>query len=88
MLVFNPFTGTFDNVSDPATATIKGVIQLAGDLAGTATSPALATVIAGSSVGDSTHIPVITYDNKGRITAVTTATPSAPTQRTFSYFMG
>lgn len=50
----------------------------------------LATVVAGATVGDSTHIPVITYDNKGRITSVTTATPSAtaPTQRTFAFFAG
>lgn len=39
MLVFNPFTGTFDNVSDPATTTIKGVVKLANDLGGTALLP-------------------------------------------------
>lgn len=49
----------------------------------------LASVVTGGSVGDATHIPVLTYDNKGRITSVTTATPSAtaPTQRTFAFFV-
>lgn len=71
-----------------ATASKKGKLQLAGDLTGSAASPALINVVAGGSVGDATHIPVLTYDNKGRITSATTATPSATTQRTFGYWIG
>lgn len=88
-LAFNPFTGNLDEISNPATNTTQGTIELTGDLAGTASSPALVTIISGATVGDSTHIPVLTYDNKGRITAASTAIPSvvAPTQRTFAYFV-
>lgn len=71
-----------------ATASKKGKIQLAGDLTGTAASPVLVSIVAGATVGSSTQIPVITYNNKGQITASTTATPTASTQRTFSFFMG
>lgn len=45
-----------------------------GDLTGTYPSPTLAAVIAaGGPTGGSTTIPVITYDAKGRLTAVSTA---------------
>lgn len=87
-LRFNPFTSTFDIVSDDATTTSKGVVQLAGDLTGTAAVPILVNVVSGATVGDSTHIPVITYDNKGRITSTSTVVPAASTQRTFAYFAG
>lgn len=59
-----------------ATGGQPGFVQLGGDLAGagsSATAPRLSTVITAGSVGSSTQIPVLTYDAKGRITAVTTA---------------
>jgi hypothetical protein len=58
-----------------ATATAKGIIQLAGDLGGTAAAPVLASIITAGSVGSAAGIPVISYDAKGRITAVTTVAP-------------
>lgn len=57
-----------------ATSSIKGKIQLAGDLTGTSASPALAAIITAGSAGSATSVPAITYDAKGRITA---ATPTA-----------
>ena len=59
-------------------------MQLAGDLAGTAISPALASVITAGSVGSDTSIPVITYDAKGRITSVSTAAVSSSNVSSFS----
>lgn len=53
--------------------TISG-IAAGGDLAGTYPNPTMATIVAGATVGDATHVPVITYDAKGRITATTTTT--------------
>lgn len=41
-----------------------------------------------TTVGDATHIPIITYDAKGLITGSTDATISSGTQRTFAYFAG
>lgn len=71
-----------------ATATKKGKIQLGGDLTGTAAVPILVNVVSGATVGDSTHIPIITYDNKGRITSTSAVAPVAPAQRTFAYWVG
>lgn len=88
MLAFNPFTGTLDVVSDPASTTRLGTVKLAGSLGGTALSPTLSsTISAGGPIGSSTTVPVITYNAEGRLTAVTTATISAGTQRTFAYWM-
>ncbi|MBW4061185.1 hypothetical protein HJC99_01265 [Candidatus Saccharibacteria bacterium] len=70
----NPYTSSTN--TNLATGTNPGLVTLAGDLAGTSSSPALASVITAGSVGSSTAIPVLTYDAKGRITAVSTATPS------------
>jgi hypothetical protein len=55
-----------------ATTTTKGIVQLAGDLSGTAIAPLLATITTASTVGSASLIPVITYDAKGRITSTTT----------------
>lgn len=77
---FNPLTGQLDLVSAPAaggtvsdaTTLAKGIVQLAGDLTGTAASPQLATTIgsSGTTGSSGTVIPVISYDAKGRITAM------------------
>lgn len=62
--------GTGGTVAD-ATTTSKGVIELAGDLAGTAAAPALKIILGSSgTVGTPSQIPVLSYDAKGRITAV------------------
>lgn len=71
-----------------ATTVKKGKVKLAGDLTGTADLPVLAAVVSAGTVGSATAIPVVTYDAKGRITSTTTATPTAPTQRTFAYWAG
>lgn len=80
-----PLTGGGDLSADRtlavsnATGAAVGVIQLAGDLTGTATSPALASVItAGGPTGDSTHVAQITYDAKGRLTAVSSVAIAYP----------
>jgi len=70
----NPYTSNTN--TNLATATNPGLIKLAGDLTGTSSSPALASIITAGSVGSSSAIPVLTYDAKGRITTVSTATPS------------
>lgn len=57
-----------------ATSSVKGKIQLAGDLTGTSASPALVNVVTAGSAGSATSVPAITYDAKGRITAVAPAT--------------
>ncbi len=70
----NAYTGSAN--TNLASASKPGLVQLAGDLAGTAASPTLASVITAGSVGSSAAIPVLTYDAKGRITATGTATPA------------
>lgn len=40
-----------------------------GDLAGSYPSPVLAAILSGGTVGDATHVPQLTIDNKGRVTA-------------------
>src|SRR5665213_227749 len=62
----NPHTSATN--TNLATAIQPGLVQLAGDLGGTSTSPALASVVTAGSVGSSTAIPVLTYGAKGRIT--------------------
>lgn len=60
-----------------ATSTAKGVVQLAGDLAGTAAAPTLKALLgAAGTIGSSTQVPVISYDTKGRITAISSVTTS------------
>lgn len=49
-----------------------------GDLAGTYPDPELATIgSATGPIGDSTHVPVVTIDAKGRVTALTSAAIAA-----------
>lgn len=71
-----------------ASTLITNTTTAGGDLAGTYPNPTLATIGSGATVGSATQIPIITYDTKGRVTAVTTATPTASTQRTFAFFAG
>lgn len=64
-------------VSD-ATTTTKGVVQLAGVLAGTASAPTLApTGVGAQTIGSATAIPVLTLTADGRVAAVGTAAPTA-----------
>lgn len=70
----NSYTGNPN--TNLASGSKPGLVQLAGDLTGTAASPALASVITAGSVGSGTAIPVLTYDSKGRITAASTAAVS------------
>jgi hypothetical protein len=69
-------TNSYTGNSNPnlANTSQPGLVQLAGDLTGTYSSPALASIITAGSVGSSTSVPVLTYDAKGRITAVSSAT--------------
>ncbi len=63
-----------------ATATKKGKVKLAGDLAGTADTPALAAAGGGAAgpTGSATVTPIVTVDAKGRLIALSSAT-TAPT---------
>lgn len=67
-----------------ATGTSLGVVELAGDLTGTATAPSLKTIVAAGSVGSASLIPVITYDAKGRITSASTVTAASSSTTTTS----
>lgn len=62
------------NVPEAGAAT-KGVVQLAGDLTGTAASPALVDIGAATGpLGGATVAPIVTIDAKGRVTALSSAT--------------
>lgn len=58
--------------ADPAPQTMSGDATLASNGALTLAS----TITGAGPIGGSTSIPVITYDAKGRLTTVTTATPT------------
>jgi hypothetical protein len=65
-----------------ATASVNGLVRLAGDLTGTAASPALATsgVTAGIyGTGATRKVPRITVDAKGRVTSATEQDIGEPT---------
>ena len=60
-----------------ATGVAPGAVQLAGDLTGSATLPALAaTGVSPGSYGDASHVPQIVVDAKGRITSAANVTVS------------
>ncbi len=50
-----------------------------GDLAGTYPNPTLGTVGTAGTYGDATHVPQLTTDANGRVTAVTPVTITQPT---------
>lgn len=52
------------------------------------TGAKLENIVSGATVGDATHIPIITFDNKGRITGTTTATITVGASETFAFFQG
>ena len=58
-----------------------------GDLTGTYPGPTLAAIVAAAGpIGDTTHVPVVTIDAKGRVTALTSAAiafPSVPVSSVF-----
>lgn len=56
-----------------ATTSTQGVVQLAGDLTGTASAPILKSIVAAGSAGSTSTIPMISWDAKGRITGVSSA---------------
>lgn len=59
-----------------ATSGTPGLVQLAGDLTGSATSPQLATSgVAAGTYGSATLVPRLVIDAKGRITGVTEQAP-------------
>lgn len=61
------YGGGRTSVND-ATQTSKGIIQLSGDLTGTAISPQLINITTEQSIG---YIKAITIDTKGRVTSIT-----------------
>ena len=67
------YGGGRNSVND-ASSTIKGVIQLAGDLRGNASAPQLAKVIEHQNLG---YIKSITVDEKGRVISITEDTTLA-----------
>ena len=83
-------TGT---LSWDATTYLTGnqTITLSGDITGsgtTAITTVLASVITAGSAGSASVVPVLTYDAKGRLTAVSTATILIPSSQVtgLSYF--
>lgn len=67
----------------------KPLVNTGGDIAeipagDIVDSQFLESVITAGSVGDASHVPVLTYDAHGRITAVSTAPLSAG--RAFGFF--
>lgn len=72
-------TGTLPNPGMASGAAATNIGNLGGDLTGTLPNPALVNVLtAGGPLGDPTTVPVITWDAKGRLTAVSSATITIP----------
>jgi uncharacterized protein DUF5907 len=62
------------NATPDATASVKGKIQLAGDLTGTSAVPTLIATGTAGTYGSATQVPVLTTDSKGRIASTTPTT--------------
>lgn len=90
-VVFNgalgtPSSATLTNATGLPTTALTGALAaaqfpaLTGDITTSAGSLAttLATVATGATTGSSTAIPVVTFNNKGLVTAITTAVVIAP----------
>ena len=77
---------------DDATAAAKGIVQIGVGLDVTTGVVSLPDVITGASFGSATEVPVLTVDDKGRVTAVTnTAINNSPVGSTLAEgqtFMG
>lgn len=84
-LKFNPFTGTFDFVNDPATTSSLGLVQLAGDLGGTAVSPLVLKLggVVLSGTPSAGQVLIATGS-----AAASWQAPTITTQRTFITAMG
>lgn len=70
MIVFNPFTGAFDYVSDPATTTAKGVVKLANHLGGTALLPTVVNFTLSGDASANSHKITSLLDGTGAGDAV------------------
>lgn len=81
-IVYNNLTGAFSATPISLSTGTVGTLQaaqmpaLTGDIttAGASLATTLASVVTANQFGSSTVVPVITYDAKGRITAVSSAT--------------
>lgn len=81
------------NVDTASIAIVADTLQrtaLTGDITAPAGSSVttLPNIVSGTTVGSNTQIPVITYNNKGQVTASTTATPATGATETFAFLMG
>jgi hypothetical protein len=87
------FTGTVTyNGTALATSATTDTTSATNITSGTLPDARLSNVITAGSVGDATHIPVLTYDAHGRLTVTSTALVSGVTQWTTTgsniYFTG
>jgi hypothetical protein len=69
--IFNTFVGLGIAGSTPGG-------PAGGDLTGTYPDPLLKAIVGAGTFGDATHIPVVTIDAKGRVTALTTILATSP----------
>jgi trimeric autotransporter adhesin len=71
-------TGTYLNTVNPAGSFNTPNGPAGGDLSGTYPNPSLAAIVAGATVGDSTHVAQVTSDTKGRVTGLTSVAIAFP----------